>query len=120
MKLRVGRLVQIMAAIQQRVKGELKLRQAETEWHAKTVSQFIIYSVEGGQKAHGPLFKMLDKISLIDPQKVERTAEADTTPSRGFSYADIEERGNFDAALERNSQRKGGLGGFAALGVTPS
>jgi hypothetical protein len=109
-----------MAAIRQRIKGEMKLRQAETEWHAKTVAQFVIYSVEGGQKAHASLFALLDKISLTNPQKVERAAHADTTPSRSFNYADIEERGNFDAALERNSQRKGGLGGFAALGVTPS
>lgn len=109
-----------MAAIQQRIKGEIKLRQAETEWHAKTISQFVIYSVEGGRKQHESLFAMLDKISLTNPQKVDRASEADTTPSRGFNYADIEERGNFDAALERNSQRKGGLGGFGALGVTPS
>ena len=109
-----------MAAIQQRVKGEVKLRQAETEWHAKTIAQFIIYTVEGGEKSQKSLFKMLDKISLVNPQKVERDPEADTTPSRGFNYADIEERGNFDAALEHNSRRKGGLGGFGALGVAPS
>jgi hypothetical protein len=109
-----------MAAIRQRIKGETRLRQAETEWHAKTISQFVIYSVEGGEKAHKSLFGMLDKISLINPQKADRAPQADTTPSREFNYADIEERGNTDAALEKNSQRKGGLGGFGALGVTPS
>lgn len=112
-----------MAAIRQRVKGETKLRQSEIEWHAKTVAHFIIGSIghENAKKHQESLFKELDKISLVNPKKIDRApAPADTTPSRAFSYADIEERGNFDAALERNSQRKGGLGGLGSLGVVPS
>jgi hypothetical protein len=109
-----------MAAVKQRHKADIKLRQSEIEWHAKTVAQFVIYTVEGGDKAQKSLFSMLDKISLIDPKRGDRVSSADTTPRQKFNYADIEERGNFDAALEKNSQRKGGFGGFAALGVTPS
>lgn len=108
-----------MAAVRQRIKGEMKLRQAETEWHAKTVAQFIIYTVEG-EKSQKSLFKMLDKISLVNPKKAEPLAQADTTSSRAFDYADIEERGNFEAALEKNSQRKGGLGALGSIGVAPS
>jgi hypothetical protein len=108
-----------MAAIKQRVRADVKLRQAEIEWHAKTVSQFIIHTVEGA-KQQTALFGLLEKISLINSKKPETPPSADTTPSRGFNYADIEEHGNYEAALEKNSRRKGGLGGFAALGVTPS
>ena len=114
-----------MAAIQARSKTQLQLRQLETEWLAKTISQFVIYTIEG-EKAQKSLFKVLDQISLVKKKQAPFDPEADTSSSttkRGFGaedYAQIEKTGNFEAALERNSRRKGGLGGFGALGVAPS
>lgn len=55
--LHVGRLRQVSAAIEERLKIEAEVRAADVEWSTKTISQFVAAAAMTGKGKSNPLAK---------------------------------------------------------------